>query len=119
MERKKVGSHLDLALEAAGEGMVLLQNDGTLPLKAAKIALFGTGALFAHPGGTGSGTVNGIEPLSVKDAFLEEGIVLSDGGYFARLAAAKEAAKAEKERRLKEAGRDCLVFEWAKLLYRA
>ena len=64
MERKKVGSHLDLALEAAGEGMVLLQNDGTLPLKAAKIALFGTGALFAHPGGTGSGTVNGIEPLS-------------------------------------------------------
>ena len=118
MERKKVGSHLELALEAAGEGMVLLQNDGTLPLKAAKIALFGTGALFAHPGGTGSGTVNGIEPLSVKDAFLEEGIVLSDGGYFARLAAAKEAAKAEKERRLKEAGRDCLVFEWAKLLSR-
>ena len=118
MERKKVGSHLDLALEAAGEGMVLLQNDGTLPLKAAKIALFGNGALFAHPGGTGSGTVNGIEPLSVKDAFLEEGIVLSDGGYFARLMAAKEAAKAEKERRLKEAGRDCSVFEWAKLLSR-
>ena len=39
--------------------MVLLENDGVLPLKnAGKIALYGNGARGTVKGGTGSGDVN-------------------------------------------------------------
>lgn len=118
MEKRKEASHLELSLKAAQEGMVLLLNDGVLPLKGKKIALFGNGSLFAYPGGTGSGEVNGLTPLSVKEAFLEEGIELSDAGYFARLAVEKEKKRAEKEEALKEAGKGVSPFAWEKLLSR-
>lgn len=44
----------------AAEGMVLLENNGILPmaLKGRKIALFGNGARHTVQGGTGSGEVN-------------------------------------------------------------
>ena len=41
-----------LAREAAAEGFVLLKNDGTLPLKDRKIALFGSGVRMTVKGGT-------------------------------------------------------------------
>lgn len=47
-----------LAYKAAVEGIVLLENDGSLPLKAGKIALYGAGAKKTIKGGTGSGEVN-------------------------------------------------------------
>lgn len=46
-----------LARKAAAEGFVLLENDGTLPLKEKKIALYGSGARMTVKGGTGSGAV--------------------------------------------------------------
>ena len=45
-----------IAYEAACEGMVLLKNDGTLPLKNKKVALYGPGAARTIKGGTGSGS---------------------------------------------------------------
>ena len=51
--------HRALAREAAGEGIVLLKNEGLLPLrKDSKIALYGAGASRTVKGGTGSGDVN-------------------------------------------------------------
>ena len=48
-----------LAVRAAEEGMVLLRNDGALPLKAGStVALYGNGAVCTIKGGTGSGDVN-------------------------------------------------------------
>lgn len=44
-----------VSLKAAQEGMVLLENDGVLPLKDKKVALFGAGAVDTIYGGTGSG----------------------------------------------------------------
>ena len=45
-----------LAREAAGQGMVLLENENhTLPLKTKKLALFGSGAVRTIKGGFGSG----------------------------------------------------------------
>ncbi len=58
-----------LAREAATEGFVLLKNDGTLPLKDKKIALFGSGVRMTVKGGTGSGAVR--ERYSVN---FEEGM---------------------------------------------
>ena len=48
-------SHRQLAREVAAEGMVLLKNEGVLPLQNKKIALFGAGARMTVKGGTGWG----------------------------------------------------------------
>ena len=49
--------HALLARKAASEGIVLLKNDGVLPLKTKKVALFGHGAGLTLNCGTGSGEV--------------------------------------------------------------
>ena len=55
-----------IARTAAAEGMVLLENNGVLPLKAGmKLALFGLGARHTIKGGTGSGDVNSRNTISV------------------------------------------------------
>ena len=51
-----------IAYEAAVEGIVLLENDGCLPVNPkinhGKLALYGAGAKMTIKGGTGSGEVN-------------------------------------------------------------
>ena len=56
-----------LAYEAACEGMVLLKNDGTLPLQTKRVALYGPGAARTIKGGTGSGEVNERHAVSVLE----------------------------------------------------
>ena len=50
--------NLQVAYEAACEAMVLLKNDGTLPLRNKKVAMYGPGVTMTIKGGTGSGEVN-------------------------------------------------------------
>ena len=51
--------HAKMVREAAPEGMVLLKNNGNLPMEAnGSIALFGLSAYKSIAGGTGSGNVN-------------------------------------------------------------
>ena len=60
-----------LARRAAAEGMVLLKNDGLLPLRQqARLALFGSGALYTVKGGTGSGDVNERESVSIYQGLV-------------------------------------------------
>ena len=55
-----------IARKAAAEGIVLMKNEGILPLqKGSKIALFGAGAGRTIKGGTGSGDVNEREVVSI------------------------------------------------------
>jgi beta-glucosidase len=58
---------------AATEGVVLLHNEGVLPLKSKKIALFGPGALMTIKGGTGSGEVKERRVISVLEGMLDRG----------------------------------------------
>ncbi len=59
---------------AAAQGMVLLENDGILPLKPGmKVALFGMGARHTIKGGTGSGDVNSRDIVSVDQGLRAAG----------------------------------------------
>lgn len=71
-------AHRKLAKEAAGEGIVLLINEGILPLKnSTPIALFGAGAEKTVKGGIGSGDVNNRENISIYRGLKEAGISIT------------------------------------------
>lgn len=62
--------HVELSRRAAGEGMVLLKNNGTLPLaKGARIVLFGQASVNYIKGGGGSGDVFCPYVRNVYDGF--------------------------------------------------
>lgn len=68
-----------IARRAAAEGIVLLKNDGVLPLKKdVKTALYGGGAVSTIKGGTGSGDVNEREVVSIYQGFMDAGIRLTN-----------------------------------------
>ena len=66
--------HRALARRAAAEGIVLLKNEGVLPLDpSAPLALFGSGAEKTVKGGIGSGDVNNRENISAYQGIKEAG----------------------------------------------
>ncbi len=71
-----------VARKAAVEGIVLLQNDGILPLEpGTRIALFGGGATQTVKGGTGSGDVNEREVVSIHAGLKEAGFVITSESW--------------------------------------
>lgn len=70
--------HRKIARKAAAEGIVLLENDGVLPLQAgSKIALYGFGARYTVKGGTGSGSVNNRSNVSIDEGLRNSGFVIT------------------------------------------
>jgi len=70
-----------LVRSLAGECMVVLENDGALPLKKEErtIALYGSGARNTVKGGTGSGDVNSREVINIYEGLKTAGFkILSD-----------------------------------------
>lgn len=73
-EREK--RNRNLARKAASESIVLLHNDGILPLKeGTRVALFGSGATQTVKGGTGSGDVNEREVVSIHAGMKNAGFI--------------------------------------------
>ena len=71
--------HRALARRAAAEGIVLLRNEGVLPLKLSDpVALFGSGAEKTVKGGIGSGDVNNRESISVYRGIKEAGATVTN-----------------------------------------
>jgi beta-glucosidase len=80
-------AHAQVARDAAAQGMVLLRNEGALPLPAsAKLALFGNTSYAMITGGTGSGDVNEAYSVSLVDGLKGAGLGV-DGTLSARYAA--------------------------------
>ena len=77
-------SHSDSVRRIAGECMVLLENDGTLPLSGPqKVALYGNGARATVKGGTGSGEVNSRYSVSVEQGLEEAGFEITTKQWLA------------------------------------
>ena len=70
-----------LAREAAREGFVLLKNEGALPLRPQKIALYGMGARRTIKGGTGSGSVNERYSVSIEAGLEAAGYEITTKPY--------------------------------------
>jgi len=65
-----MNKHREFCRKAAAEGMVLLENNGVLPLdKTQRVALFGRGQYMTLKSGSGSGDVCGVEVVHLIDAF--------------------------------------------------
>ena len=62
-----------LARQAAAEGMVLLENNGVLPLQKKEIALYGAGARMTVKGGRGSGEVRNRSNVSIAQGLENAG----------------------------------------------
>lgn len=97
--------HRALARRAAAEGIVLLKNDGVLPLKLSDpIALFGNGAEKTVKGGIGSGDVNNRENISVYRGIKEAGAEVTDEDWIRDYDSRyKEAREMWKEKVLEDA----------------
>ena len=80
-EREK--KNLEVAYRAAGESIVLLKNDGVLPLKNKKVALYGPGAAKTIKGGTGSGEVNERHSVTVLEGLENRGFTISTKQWIA------------------------------------
>ena len=70
-----LAGHAKLVRKATPEGLVLLENDGVLPLKGVKkVALYGVGSYDFIAGGTGSGNVNKAYVRNVAEGLVENGL---------------------------------------------
>lgn len=69
--------NLQVAYRAACEGMVLLKNDGALPFRTKKVALYGPGASMTIKGGTGSGEVNERHSVTVLEGLQDRGFEIT------------------------------------------
>lgn len=83
-EREK--RNMERSRYIATQGMVLLENDKTLPLRrtGGRIALFGSGARRTVKGGTGSGDVNSRMTISVEQGLEEAGFTITTGDWLER-----------------------------------
>jgi len=96
--------NLQVAYQAACEGMVLLKNDGALPFTTKKVALYGPGASMTIKGGTGSGEVNERHSVTILEGLQNRGFEITTRSWiedFERGYAEAEAAyKIEKKKRV-------------------
>lgn len=66
-----------LARRAAAEGIVLMKNEGILPIKKGqKAAIYGGGVSHLIKGGTGSGDVNERDVVTIQDGLVQSGVAL-------------------------------------------
>ena len=93
-EREK--RNMKRSRKIAGQGMVLLKNEGVLPLSASvkSIALFGNGARRTIKGGTGSGDVNSRFVVTIEQGLVEGGFALTTKDWMDRYDAMVDVARA-------------------------
>ncbi len=93
-----VKENADVAKRIAQEGIVLLKNDGTLPLKPCNAALYGAGSKDTAVCGTGSGYAFSPYTVSVYDGLVKAGFKITSDLWFSNYEKKKkEAAKSSQK----------------------
>lgn len=72
-ESKREKEHKSLARRAAAEGIVLLKNNGVLPLTKKSVALYGPGSRMTVKGGSGSGDVHERHSVTIEEGLRNAG----------------------------------------------
>ena len=94
--------NLQVAYEAACEAVVLLKNDGALPLTTKKVAVYGAGAILTIKGGTGSGEVNERHSVTVLEGLENRNFEITSRKWIDDYQSGYEsAAAAHKQERMK------------------
>ena len=94
--------NLQVAYQAACEAVVLLKNDGVLPLRTKKLAVYGAGAILTIKGGTGSGEVNERHSVTVLEGLRNRGFEIASEQWIKDYQSGYEiAAAAYKQERMK------------------
>ena len=83
-ESQRERDHRALARKAACEGIVLLKNEGVLPLQAKTVALYGAGARMTVMGGSGSGDTHARSSVNVEQGLKNAGITIADALWMDR-----------------------------------
>src|SRR5690554_5594281 len=76
-ETERERKNREVAYRAALEGIVIMENDGVLPIKPGKIALYGAGVEKTIKGGTGSGEVNERHSVSILEGLENSGYIVT------------------------------------------
>lgn len=104
-----------LARKAAAEGFVLLENDGILPLKGKKVAIYGAGARMTVKGGTGSGQVRERYSVNIAQGMENAGFEVTSNAWLDRFdkfyANTYETYRLEQEEKVKG------IMEFGKILH--
>ncbi len=88
--------HMALSRRTAGECVVLMENDGALPIvRAGKLALFGNGARQTIRGGTGSGDVNSRSDVNIEQGLERAGFTITTQNWLDRQDEAYAKAREE------------------------
>ncbi len=107
--------HMELARKLAGECVVLMENDGTLPLLPGKLALYGSGARRTVKGGTGSGDVNSRFVVTAEEGLEKAGFTILTKDWLDRqdqhVQEAKEAHRQMVHQKSQETGMPEMLFE--------
>lgn len=99
---KREKQHHELAREAAREGIVLLKNEGMLPLKCKKLALYGSGARQTVAGGTGSGAMHPRHTVGIEEGLESSGVTVLSKSWLDRYDAHYAAEYAAWKARIEE-----------------
>lgn len=106
----------ELALKIAEEGIVLLENNGALPIKAGKVALYGSGARKTCKGGTGSGDVNNRENINVEQGLEKCGFTVTTKSWLDDCDAETLREESIRDAKLREIGKKYSIFRFWDLM---
>ena len=96
-----------LARRIGAEGIVLLENDGALPLKENKVALYGLGARHTAFGGTGSGENRPRYRVTIEEGFKNAGFQIVNEAWLNAFDTAYESARKVWRKRLIKGLKKC------------